>query len=74
MKIKEGQMTRKHMNVSDLDSEQLRTIVENIQKILWFNYATDKWDPDKEWKVDTIEFVAGVLEDEGLRPNRTLSE
>jgi hypothetical protein len=74
MKIKEGQMKRKHMKVSELDSEQLRTIVENIQKILWFNYATDKWDPDKKWKVDTIEFVAGVLEDEGLRPNRTLPE
>ena len=63
-------MKRKHLNASDLDLDNLRTIVTDIQKILWFNYATDTWDPDKEWKVDTIEFVAGVLEDEGLRPER----
>lgn len=58
------------MNVSDLDIEQLHTIVSNVQKILWFNYAKDTWDADKEWKTDTIEFVAGVLEDEDLRPER----
>ena len=67
-------MKRKHLNIRHLDTDQLRTIVENIQRILWFNYATDEWDPDKEWKVDTIEFVAGVLEDEGLRPNKKVSK
>jgi len=26
------------------------------------------WNPDKEWKVDTIEYVAGVMGDFGLEP------
>ena len=63
-------MKRQHLNVSDLDLDQLRTIVEDIQRILWFDRAEDKWDPDKESNIETLEYVAGVLEDEGLRPER----
>ena len=55
-------------NVSDLSTPQLRNIIDQIRQILWFDFATNEFDPDKEWEVDTIEYVAGVLEDHGLRP------
>jgi len=51
---------------------QLRSIVEQIRQILWLEWDRDceggTWNPDKEWKVDTIEYVAGVLDDHGLLP------
>ena len=47
-------------------------IVEQIPRILWFDFAREKWDRDKEWKVDTIENVSGVLDDHGLGVRQSL--
>ena len=32
-------------------------------------HDVDRWNPDQEWDSETIEYVAGVLEDLGLRPD-----
>src|SRR6266404_3454396 len=65
--------------VSELKPAELRTIVGEIQKLLWMGeYATDEqrskggvtrfWDAQKEGSLDTLDAIAGVLEDHGLRP------
>jgi hypothetical protein len=53
-----------------LSLRQLRDIVEGIRDILWLDYDRDRivLNPEKEWDFETIEFVAGTLEDAGLRP------
>ena len=69
--------------VSELKPAELRTIVGEIQKLLWMDeYATDEqrnkggvtrfWDSQKEGSLDTLDAIAGVLEDHGLpaRSNR----
>ena len=49
----------------------LSEIVRNIQQLLWLDTdeSGDYWNADKEWNVETIEHVAQVLIDEGLRPH-----
>jgi hypothetical protein len=61
-------------NVSELNETGLREIVGEIYRALWFDFAKNEFDPDKEWDWDTIEFIAGVLEDHGLRPEREGAE
>jgi hypothetical protein len=51
----------------ELTHEQLVAMVNGIQAILWRD--GDHWDVDKSWDAETIEHVARVLEDAGLRPN-----
>jgi hypothetical protein len=53
-----------------LQPEELRDIVSQIQVLLWLNYGPtgDFWDGDKEWDTETLEYVSRVLEDYGLRP------
>ncbi len=60
--------------IMKLTTEQLRDIVEQIRQILWFDFAENEFDPDREWEVDTIEYVAGVLEDSGVKPERNDAE
>jgi hypothetical protein len=54
-----------------LPFQDLARIVTNIQEYLWLD-LTDKdepfWNPEKEWDLDTIEIIAGVLMDFGLHP------
>ena len=66
--------------VSELKPAELRTIVGEIQKLLWLDeYATDEqrsdggctsfWNADKAWKcADMLSAIATVLEDHGLKP------
>ena len=54
--------------LESLDDQQLFDIVSQIQRILWYNDREERWDPDREWDSQTIEWVAGVLEDYGLCP------
>ena len=54
--------------IEQLDDQQLFDIVSQIQKILWYDGREERWDPDREWDSQTIEQVAGVLEDYGLCP------
>jgi len=58
--------------VRKLSMSQLRRIVEQIRQILWLEWDRNceggTSNPDKEWKVETIEYVAGVMGDFGLQP------
>ncbi len=65
--------------ISELKPAELRTIVGEIQKLLWTGeYATDEqrsnggssvfWDADKPGSVDTLDAIASVLEESGLKP------
>jgi hypothetical protein len=57
---------------SELSHDQLVEALSTIQQILWFedwnDPANDRWDPDKEWDSETIEWVSGVLSDLALAP------
>lgn len=44
-------------------------LIQGIQRILWYDNREDKWDPDCEWNSETIEYVAGTMEDAGLKPD-----
>jgi hypothetical protein len=54
--------------IGTLTDAECRDIVSQIQVILWFDFARDEWDGEKEWSMDTLEYVSGVLSDHGLRP------
>jgi hypothetical protein len=51
-----------------LSQVQLRTIVSQIQDLVWFDVDQNAWDPDREWSMDTIEAISGVLDEYGLQP------
>ena len=55
--------------VSELAREQLERIVVEIRDILWREPATGRLDPERSWCVETIEWVSGVIEDAGLKPD-----
>jgi hypothetical protein len=67
-------MSQQQRDVSQLSETELREIVEQIRSALWFDWAKEEFDPDKEWDWDTIEFIAGVLDDFGLQPERKDAE
>jgi hypothetical protein len=56
---------------SELTREQLENIVGQIQSILWLDPLTERFDPDRSWDTETIEWVSAVLEDAGLKPGTT---
>ena len=64
---------RRSPEVMKLTIKQLRDIVEGIRDILWLDIYPDRdfYNPDKEWDCETIEYVAGTLEDAGLRPQES---
>jgi hypothetical protein len=53
---------------SELTREQLEDIVGQIQSILWMDVRTGVFQLDLSWDCETIEYVSGVLEDAGLKP------
>ena len=54
---------------SELTREELEDIVGRIRDILWQDPVTGELDPDRSWDVETIEWVSGVVEDAGLKPD-----
>lgn len=52
----------------ELSHGGLLEIVESIQQTLYYDFARETWDPSKEWDSETIDDIAGVLEDYGLAP------
>jgi hypothetical protein len=65
--------------VSELKPAELRSIVREIQKLLWQNeYATDEqrsnggstrfWTDQKLWSLDTLKAISDVLEEHDLKP------
>ena len=65
--------------IAELKAAELQSIVREIQELLWQDeYATDEqrsnggstkfWTDQKQWSLDTLEAISGVLEDAGLKP------
>jgi hypothetical protein len=54
---------------SELTRERLEEIVGRIRDILWRDPVTGALDPDRSWDVATIEWISGVVEDAGLKPD-----
>ena len=50
----------------ELSREQLVAVIDTLQGVLWNEGGS--WNADKTWDAETIESVAAVLEDAGLRP------
>ena len=55
--------------VSELNREQLERALIAIRDILWREPVTGRLDPERSWCVETIEWVSGVIEDAGLKPD-----
>jgi hypothetical protein len=57
----------------NLTWQQLVDVVNHIRDILWLDVrGSREWlNPDKTWDAETLEMVAGVLEDVGLKPPAT---
>jgi hypothetical protein len=58
-----------------LSREDMEQIISQIQAILWLDMSEDGelWNPDKEWDSETVENVAAVLADHGLRPSESFT-
>jgi hypothetical protein len=56
--------------VSELKPAELRTIVGDIQKLLWWdaNGSVESWSNQKQLSLDTLDHIAGVLQDHELAP------
>ena len=59
--------------VSELKPAELKTIVGNIQKLLWLDNeegdGPEFWNAEKEWEcADLLSFIATELENAGLKP------
>jgi hypothetical protein len=63
---------RQGLNIEELANIECREIVRQIRAILSLDYSDDEtngtWNPDREWNIETLEYVAGVLA--GLKPPR----
>ena len=54
---------------SELSRADLESIAEQIRDILWRDFDSKEFDPDKEWSIETIDWVSGVLQGAGLKPD-----
>src|ERR1700733_9042938 len=59
---------------SQLPKRVLADVVDQIQQLLWLERGDsgERWNGDKEWDSETVEHVAGVLNEHGLRPDDTV--
>ena len=71
-KLTEAFVVRKTLD--DLSPALMRSMLETIRRILWFDEDADEWNPDKEWDSSEIEEVAAVLAGNGLRPTSAAEE
>jgi hypothetical protein len=57
-------------SVSELKPAELRIIVGDIQKLLWWDLtgAGESWCNQKHFSLDMLDHVARVLQDHGLAP------
>jgi hypothetical protein len=62
-------------SADELSREEMEHVISQIQALLWLDMRGENelWDPDKQWDSETIEYIAGVLDDQGLRPSQSFS-
>ncbi len=49
--------------VEDLTKEELSLIVKRVQQLLYLDNDTENyfWNPEKEWSVDLLDYIADTL-------------
>lgn len=59
-----------HNVLDKMPEAQLRELVKSIVDIFYLEVSDKKrsYNPDKEWDGNTVELVAGQIEDAGLKP------
>lgn len=60
--------------VNALGPAQLRNIVSHLRALLWLDIEPggEFWNAEKTWDSETLDYIARVLSDAGLRPSVTL--
>lgn len=58
--------------VIELTDQQRIDALDQIQSTLWYDFANEEWNHDKEWDSSTLDSVSGVLSALGLRPDRSV--
>jgi hypothetical protein len=53
---------------AELPLGEAQRLISVIQKFLWWDKAHDAWDRDLPPSLDTLDFIANVLDRAGLRP------
>jgi hypothetical protein len=53
---------------AELPLGETQRLMSVIQKFLWWDKANDTWDRDLPPSLDTLDFIADVLDRAGLRP------
>lgn len=61
-------MGKPRENVHLLPAVTLATIVDRIQRILYFD--CNYWDPHKEWDISMLDDINELLHEHGLVPTR----
>ncbi len=59
---------------SDLSQRELIRLVNVIQKFLWWDRDASVWNRDLPPSLDTLDFIADVLDRAGLRPAEILND
>ena len=61
---------------NQLSIAEMEQIIGQIQALLWRDLTQegDCGDLDKEWDCATLEYIAAVFEDHGLRPGEAIAE
>ncbi len=56
--------------ISELEPAELRTILGEIQKLVFWDMkgGSEFWSNQKQLSLDTLDQIAGVLQDHGLEP------
>jgi hypothetical protein len=56
----------------ELSREELVHLVDHVQQVLYLDADARGmlWNPDKEWDSKTIDYIAAVMIDAGLKPER----
>jgi len=59
---------------SDLSQRELIRLVNVVQKALWWDKVASVWNRDLPPSLDTLDFIANVLDRAGLRPAEILDD
>ena len=66
--------TAKLRKPEQLNLNECRTLIRAIRRVLYWDAKNGRWDPDKEWSIDTVEEVALAIDEYGLIPARPPEE
>ncbi len=53
-----------------MSRSELERVVGDVQSILWFDGGRGRWDPNKVWSAEELDYVAETLHQHGLSPHK----